>query len=168
MNRTELVELVSDICNKRIRWITDTPDPAWLKFYIGTLEGLCPVTVVTEANVKLMWEQIRESGIVKTFLSCTSELYFRSGLSREEWMKIHNDLAHALCLRPPVIHSETTIAQSAIDKVLYDRTESQNEIEQLLNANHWLVFLILMTYAKNNLRISTKDITLEEEEEPKD
>lgn len=153
-----VTSLANTIATRRCQGVNRTPkecDKELLQFVTEVVTGFRPSLAINRTNLKKFWEDFRKKEKITSFLlEAGAELCFRSGLNEHDWCELCDNLAHSLSYAPSSRLSQETRADYAagncriVDAVVADRTEPTNIIADILKANKWVVFVILLTMCK--------------------
>lgn len=150
-----LIAITGDIIQRRSVKLDGTIDSENFSLFSSIREAVIIPTVISPESMKEVWGTIRtgfDAGVdgSLTILECTAELKIRSGFSGKDWAEVCKLIGRSASFDTSTYENyavprKTTETLPAIPVATRSNVVNDIVAEELVEANHWFVFVTLAT-----------------------
>lgn len=161
-----LLNIVDTILTRREMAKDGQPDISFISLILSIKESVILPTVMSPSGFKELWAKIENSFDTMedgTFhiLECTTELKLRSGLSGLEWAHVCQLIGRSASFDvstygPFNAPKRPEAGMPVIGTRKLSNVVTDVEAEDLVEANHWFVFVALATMSNYNFEVSRR------------
>lgn len=155
-----LVEICDWIINRRAVNPEHEHQLNFVALIRGLREGTYIASVISDSGLKELWAKLDEYEEGQaTILECTAELKVLSGLSVDDWSELCRHIGSS-CTYNTIVKGRYQDATEPDKLYAAIPTDTRTQVfptmqaEALVEANHWFVFIVLMSYGTSRLGVN--------------
>lgn len=156
-----LVEICDWIVNRRATNPEGENQLQFIELIRGIREGVYIASVMSDTGLKELWNRLDEYEDGQAMiLECTAELKVLSGLDIDQWSDLCRHIGASCTYNNSVKDSHKDLTEpntfyATIPRETRTQVFATNLAEALVEANHWFVFIVLMSYGTSRLGVTS-------------